>query len=43
MAFAANFLRNPLASIPEAVYEQDFVAYDKNRVPLVWITDPAYN
>lgn len=42
MAFAANFLRNPLASIPEAVYEQDFVAYDKNRVPLVWITDPAY-
>lgn len=41
LVFAANFLRNPLASIPEAVYEEDFVLYDKGRVPLVWITDPA--
>ena len=39
--FAANFIRNPLASIPQAVYEQDFVRYSKGRVPLVWITDPA--
>ena len=42
LAFAVNFVRNPLASIPQAVYEQDFVAYTKSRVPLVWITDPAY-
>ena len=42
LAFAANFIRNPLASIPDAVYEQDFVAYDKGRIPLAWITDPAY-
>ena len=42
LAFAANFVRNPLASIPEAVYEQDLVTYDKGRVPIVWITDPAY-
>ena len=40
--FAANFLRNPLASIPEAVYEQDLVAYTRGSVPLVWITDPDY-
>ncbi len=42
LRFAVDFLRNPLASIPQAVYERDFVAYDKGRVPLVWITDPAY-
>ncbi len=41
LRFAANFIRNPLASIPEAVYEDDFVRYTKGRVPLVWITDPA--
>ncbi len=42
LKFALNFIRNPLASIPEAVYEQDFVRYEKGRAPLVWITDPAY-
>ena len=42
LKFSANFIRNPLAAIPDAVYEQDLVAYTKGRVPIVWITDPDY-
>jgi cytochrome P450 len=38
--FAVNLALNPLRSIPEAVYDRDFVAYDSPRIPLVWITGP---
>lgn len=38
LAFAAGFVRNPLAVIPQAVYEQDLVAVGSGRT--VWITAP---
>jgi cytochrome P450 len=42
LAFAASFVRNPLETIPQAVYEQSFVRYEKGRVPLIWLTDAEH-
>lgn len=42
LVFAANFVRNPLLSIPAAAYEEDLVRYTRGRLPLVWITHPDY-
>ena len=38
--FAATFVRNPLAAIPQAVYEEDIVPLGNGRRTL-WITSPA--
>ncbi len=42
LQFVVSFIRNPLLSIPEAVYETDFVVNARGRTPVVWITDAAY-
>jgi len=39
--FAATFLRNPLEVVPQAAYEEDFVAFGGKRSPRAWITSPA--
>lgn len=39
--FLFRFIRNPLRSLPRAVYEQGLVSYGKNRPLVVWVTDPA--
>ena len=39
--FAATFLRNPLEVVPQAAYEEDFVAFGGERAPRAWITSPA--
>lgn len=40
LAFVANFVRNPLLVVPQAVYEQDFVAFG-TKTPLAWVTEPS--
>ncbi len=40
LAFVANFVRNPLLVVPQAVYEQDFVPFG-GKTPAVWITEPS--
>lgn len=40
LSFVANFVRNPLLIVPQAVYEQDFVPFG-GRTPAVWITEPS--
>jgi cytochrome P450 len=37
-AFVATFVRNPLACVPQAAYEEDFVPLGENRA---WVTSPA--
>ena len=39
--FATTFLRNPLEVVPQAAYEEDFVAFGGRRAPRAWITSPA--
>ncbi len=41
LAFVARFLRNPLLVIPQAVYEEDVVAYTGGSIPFEWITEPG--
>jgi cytochrome P450 len=40
-AFVAAFIRNPLAVIPRAAYEEDFVEFGGPRAPRAWVTSPA--
>src|SRR5258705_7087571 len=37
-AFISTFVRNPLAVVPQAAYEEDFVALGTKRA---WVTSPA--
>lgn len=39
--FLFRFVRNPLASLPQAVYEEPIVVYDNGRAVIAWVTDPA--
>ena len=39
--FVPAFVRNPLAVMPEAVYEQPMVRYDAGKWPTIYVTDPA--
>ena len=39
--FVPAFVRNPLAVIPQAVYEQPTVRFDRGRSPVIYVTDPA--
>ncbi len=39
--FLLRFVRNPLASLPQAVYEERIVVYDNGRAVIAWVTDPA--
>jgi cytochrome P450 len=39
--FIPAFVRNPLAVMPAAVYEQLMVRYDAGRWPTIYVTDPA--
>ena len=41
LAFVAQFVRNPIAVVPQAAYEGDLVAYERGRRAIVWITAPA--
>jgi cytochrome P450 len=41
LPFIARFVRNPLRSLPRAVYEQPIVLYGKKRPLVAWVTDPA--
>jgi len=41
LAFVAQFVRNPIAVVPQAAYEGDLVAYERGRRTIVWITAPA--
>lgn len=36
-----RFVRNPLRSIPRAVYDQPIVTYGKKRPLIAWVTGPA--
>jgi cytochrome P450 len=38
--FLMRFVRNPLSSVPQAVYEEKVVVYDNGRALIVWICDP---
>lgn len=40
LSFVANFVRNPLRVVPQAVYEQDFVRFG-GKTPIVWIAEPG--
>jgi len=39
--FLFRFVRNPLASLPRAVYEEGIVVHDNGRSVVAWVTDPA--
>ena len=39
--FLFTFVRNPLSSLPQAVYEQPIVVFDNGRRALAWVTAPA--
>ncbi len=41
LAFIAQFVRNPLQAIPQAVYEEDFVPLGGANARTVWVTSPA--
>jgi cytochrome P450 len=41
LGFMASFVQNPLNSLPQSVYEEDFVAYENGPAPLIWITEPS--
>jgi cytochrome P450 len=40
LAFIASFVRNPLAVVPQSVYEHDLVVGARGTTPMVWITSP---
>ena len=40
LAFMASFVRNPLAAIPQSVYEEDLVPVGRGNPRAVWITAP---
>lgn len=40
-SFLVRFVRNPLRSLPQAVYEEPLVVYNRGRAALVWVTDPG--
>src|SRR5262245_42736850 len=39
--FLFRFVRNPLASLPQAIYEAPMVVHDNGRGVVVWVADPA--
>ena len=39
--FLFTFVRNPLSSLPQAVYEEPIVVFANSRRGLVWVTAPA--
>lgn len=39
--FLFRFVRNPLSSLPQAVYEDGIVVHDNGRSVVAWVTDPA--
>jgi cytochrome P450 len=39
--FLLRFVRNPLASLPQPVYEEPIVVHDNGRSVVAWVTDPA--
>jgi len=39
--FLIRFVRNPLASLPQSVYERPIVLHDNGRSIVAWVTDPA--
>ena len=39
--FLLRFVRNPLSSLPQAVYEGPILVYDNGRGVIAWVTDPA--
>jgi cytochrome P450 len=39
--FLFRFVRNPLLSLPQAVYEEGIVVHDNGRSVVAWVTDPA--
>ena len=39
--FLLRFVRNPLSSLPRAVYESRIVVHDNGRNVVAWVTDPA--
>jgi len=41
LAFVAQFVRNPIAVVPQAAYEGDLATYERGRRAIVWITAPA--
>ena len=41
LAFLARFVRNPLAAIPQAVYEEDLVPVGRANPRAIWITSIA--
>ena len=41
LRFLVAFVRNPLGSLPQAVYEQAIVVHDNGRSVVAWLTDPA--
>jgi len=41
LAFFTRFVRNPLAVVPQAVYDGDLVATMRGKTPILWITAPA--
>lgn len=40
LPFIARFVRNPLRSLPRAVYEQPIVTYGRKRTLVTWVTAP---
>ena len=40
-SFLLRFVRNPLSSLPRAVYEDGIVVHDNGRGVVAWVTDPA--
>jgi cytochrome P450 len=39
--FLLHFVRNPLTSLPQAIYEEGIVVYDGGRFVTVFVSDPA--
>ena len=40
LPFLARFIRNPLRSLPQAVYQEPVVTYGRKRPLVAWVTDP---
>ena len=38
--FLFRFVRNPLSSLPQAIYEEKVIVYDNGRALIVWVCDP---
>jgi cytochrome P450 len=39
--YLVRFVRNPLAGLPQAVYEDGIVVFDSGRAVIAWVCDPA--